>query len=265
VPVTYLDRILAAHRSAAAADGRPLDELVRSARTVEAPARGFERALAGPAISVIAEVKRASPSRGPMAPDLDPAAVARDYQAGGAAALSVLTDRDFFAGDPADLQAARAASALPVLRKDFTVAPADVADARLMGADAVLLIAAALRPAELGELLALAGTLGLDALVEVHDEAEADLAAGLGATLVGVNQRDLVTFEVDTARAERVAKVLPDGVTKVAESGIRDADDVTRLGDAGYQAVLVGETLVTAPDRAAAVRALLGGGAATGR
>jgi indole-3-glycerol phosphate synthase len=258
VPATYLDRIIDAHRRAAADDPRPVGALIDAARDVAERPRGLARALGGPAMSVIAEVKRASPSKGPLAPDLDPAALGRAYEAGGASALSVLTDRAFFAGDPADLAAARAATALPVLRKDFTVCPADVADARLMGADAVLLIAAALAPAELAELLALATELDLDALVEVHDETEAETAAGVGATLVGVNQRDLVTFEVDAARAERVAKVLPDGVTRVAESGIRDGDDVARLADVGYHAVLVGETLVTAPDPAAALGGLLG-------
>jgi indole-3-glycerol phosphate synthase len=168
----------------------------------------------------------------------------------------VLTDVDWFGGSPADLAAARAACDVPVLRKDFTVGPADVYDARIMGADAVLLIAAALAPDVLVELLALAGELGIDALVEVHDEAEAELALGSGAALIGVNQRDLVTFEVDTARAERVAKLLPDAVVTVAESGVHGPDDASRLAAAGFDAILVGESVVTAADRAAAVRAL---------
>lgn len=253
---TYLDRILAAHRAAAEADERDLDELVAAARA-QPPTRGFTRALASePGVSVIAEIKRASPSRGPLAADLDPAALAGAYQAGGAACLSVLTDGEFFCGSPADLAAARAATRLPVLRKDFTVGPADVCDARILGADAVLLIAAALSPLELTELKALADDVGLDALVEVHDEEEAGAALAAGATLVGVNQRDLVTFEVDTARAERVARALPPGVTRVAESGIGGPGDVARLAAAGYHAVLVGESLVTAADPAAAVAAL---------
>jgi indole-3-glycerol phosphate synthase len=256
--VTYLDRILAAHRAADAADGRDRAELWARA-AVAAPVRGFTAALrSGRGLSVIAEVKRASPSRGPLAPDLDPAALAAAYRAGGAACLSVLTDSEFFAGSAGDLAAARAAVDLPVLRKDFTVGPADVCDARLMGADAVLLIAAALSPLLLDELIALARTLGFDALVEVHDEEEAERALAGGATLIGVNQRDLVTFEVDTERAVRVAKVLPDGVVRVAESGIRSRDDAARLADAGFDAVLVGESLVTAPDPAAAVAALTG-------
>ncbi len=253
---TYLDRILAAHRAAAGADGRDLDALVAAASSAT-PARRFAAALvARPGVSVIAEVKRASPSRGPLAPDLDPAVVAAQYESGGAACLSVLTDSAFFRGSAADLAAARAATRLPVLRKDFTIGPADVCDARLMGADAVLLIAAALDQEELAELQALAARVGIDALVEVHDEAEAETAVAAGATLIGVNQRDLVTFEVDTDRAERVAKVLPDGVVIVAESGVGGPADVARLADAGFDAVLVGESLVTAPDRAAAVAAL---------
>jgi indole-3-glycerol phosphate synthase len=253
---TYLDRILAAHRAAAAADRRDLADLEAEARA-SAPVRGWAAALRpSDQMAVIAEVKRASPSLGPIAPDLDPGRLAQAYQAGGAAALSVLTDREFFQGAPEDLMAARAASDLPVLRKDFTVGPADVFDARAMGADAVLLIAAALYPQELADLLALARALGLDALVEVHDEAEAERVLAAGATVVGVNQRDLVTFEVDPDRAVRVARALPDTVVRVAESGIRGGDDVRRLSAAGFDAILVGEALVRAGDPAGAVRRL---------
>jgi indole-3-glycerol phosphate synthase len=255
---TYLDRILEAHRAAAAADDRDLD-LLRQQTTTLPPPRGFAAGLhASSGVAVIAEVKRASPSKGPLAPRLDPASLARAYEAGGAVALSVLTDRDFFGGSPQDLMAARGATRLPVLRKDFTVGPADVLDARLMGADAVLLIAAALNPAALEELLELSKAVGLDPVVEVHDEAEAEVALAAGASVVGVNQRDLVTFEVDTARAERVVKVLPDSVTRVAESGIVGRDDVRRLHLAGFDAVLVGESLVTSADPGAAVARLRG-------
>lgn len=251
---TYLDRILAAHRAAAAEDRRDLDALLAETAG-RPPARGFEAALrAGDSVAVIAEVKRRSPSKGDLAPDLVPADLARAYAAGGAAALSVLTDREFFGGSPDDLAEARMAVDLPVLRKDFTVAPADVIDARLMGADAVLLIAAALRAEELVQLAELARGVGLDALVEVHDEREAQSALAAGATLIGVNQRDLYSFEVDTDRARRVAASLPAGVTTVAESGIRHGDDVRRLADAGFSAVLVGETLVRSADPASAVR-----------
>jgi indole-3-glycerol phosphate synthase len=258
---TYLDRILETHREAAASDDRRLGDLVSEAIT-RPPTRGFASALAaaaasGPgALGVIAEIKRRSPSKGPLAPDLDPSALARSYEAGGAAALSVLTDVEFFGGSPADLAAARAACELPVLRKDFTVSPLDVADARIMGADAVLLIAAALDDAELRDLLALARELALDALVEIHDEAELDRAMAVGADLVGVNQRDLVTFEVDTARAVRIAPQMPAGVIRVAESGVAGPGDARVLADAGYHAVLVGELLVTSGDPQGAVAAL---------
>lgn len=255
---TYLDRILDAHRQAAAADHRPLDELVDQARQMP-PARGFADALrAGSAdgLAVIAEVKRRSPSKGDLAADLDPAATAAAYADGGASCLSVLTDEAFFGGSAADLQAARAAVELPVLRKDFTVSPRDVCDARLMGADAVLLIVAALSDVELADLHALALDVGLDVLVEVHDEPELERAVAIGATVVGVNQRDLVTFDVDHARAVRVAAAMPDGIVRVAESGIRGPDDAAVLAEAGFHAVLVGESVVTAADRAKSVALL---------
>jgi indole-3-glycerol phosphate synthase len=170
----------------------------------------------------------------------------------------VLTDGQYFGGSVADLQAARAASGLPVLRKDFTVQEADVVDARLMGADAVLLIAAALDDAELARFSQRADALGLAALVEVHDEAELERALTAGARLIGVNQRDLRTFTVDHDRAVQLARRIPAGVVAVAESGIRDGDDARRLADAGYDAVLVGETLVRSGDRQAALRTLVG-------
>lgn len=256
---TYLDTILAWHRARAAGDHRRLADLLDAARTCP-PARGFAPALvARSGVSVIAEVKRRSPSKGPLAPDLDPALLAKAYAAGGASCLSVLTDAEFFGGSPEDLQTARAASGLPVLRKDFTVSPADVCDARTMGADAVLLIVAALSPGELSELLAISADLGLDALVEVHDEAEAERALTAGARMVGVNQRDLFTFKVDTDRAVRVGKALPDGVIRVAESGISSRAEVARLTEAGFDAALVGEALVTAPEPGAALASLLPG------
>jgi len=205
---------------------------------------------------VIAEVKRRSPSKGDLDPALDPAALAVEYEAGGAACLSVLTDGEYFGGSAGDLVAARSAVALPVLRKDFTVSDRDVLDARVMGADAVLLIAAALDDDDLARFHALTRSLGMDALVEVHDEAELARALDVGATLVGVNQRDLSTFEVDGDRAERVASAIPAGVLAVAESGIDGPAAARRLADAGYAAVLVGEALVRAGDRGAAVRAL---------
>lgn len=218
------------------------------------PCRGFRQAIADSnGLAVISEVKRRSPSKGDLNADLDPGSWAKGYENGGATCLSVLTDEEFFGGSVQDLQAARAAVSIPVLRKDFTVSAFDVVDARLMGADAVLLIVAALDDAELADFHQLAVGLGLDVLVETHDEAEVERALGVDATLVGVNQRDLVTFQVDTDRAVRVGKTLPDNVVRVAESGVTSADDATVLYDAGYHAVLVGESLVKAGDPTAAV------------
>ena len=256
---TYLDRILAAHRAGAAADDRAMAPLVAEARAQSLP-RGFAAALRdAEGLAVIAEVKRRSPSRGDLAAELDPAALAQAYERGGAACLSVLTDAEFFGGSPDDLRAARAATRLPVLRKDFTVSPADVCDARIMGADAVLLIAAALDDDELADLHTLAVDIGLDALVEVHDEAELDRALAAGAHVVGVNQRDLVTFEVDNERAVRVGAAIPPTVVRVAESGVRGPDDAAALAAAGFDAVLVGELLVSSGDPAAAVELLRSG------
>ena len=254
--MTYLDRILASHRESAASDSRPVEALAAAAAAADRP-RGFAAAVraraAGGELAVIAEIKRRSPSKGDLDAGLDPAEVARAYERGGAACLSVLTDGEYFGGSADDLRLAREACALPVLRKDFTVAPADVYDARAMGADAVLLIVAALSDAELSEFHALAGSLGMDALVEVHDEGELARATAVGASLIGVNQRDLMTFAVDTERAVRVAKDFPPGTTAVAESGVDGRVAAARLAAAGYHAVLVGETLMRAGDRAAAV------------
>jgi indole-3-glycerol phosphate synthase len=250
---TYLDRILERHRALAAAETRSLDDLLAQAALV-APARGFRSVLeASESLAVISEIKRRSRSKGDLNPDLDPALMAKTYEAGGAACLSVLTDGEFFGGSVADLQAARAACSLPVLRKDFTVSPFDVADARLMGADCLLLIASTMRSCMLADLHALAVELGLDVLVEVHDENDLEAAMHAEARMIGVNQRDLITFEVDHDRAVRMVSVIPDGVVKVAESGVRGADDARMLSDAGYDAILVGETLVTAADPRSAI------------
>jgi indole-3-glycerol phosphate synthase len=254
---TYLADILASHRARAEADGRPLSDLVEQAASTPPP-RDFAGALRGGGLSCIAEIKRRSPSKGDLDPGLQADLVAKDYAAGGAACLSVLTDAEFFGGSPADLIAARSASGLPVLRKDFTVQEADVADARLMGADAVLLIAGALSDEELEACAARAAELGLAALVEVHDEEELARAVGAGAGLIGVNQRDLRTFRVDHERACALAAGIPVGVLAVAESGIRDGADARRLAEAGYDAILVGETLVRAADRPARLRELSG-------
>jgi len=254
---TYLDRILDAHRAAAATDTRDIDELIGHAREMP-PTRGFRDALRDAApLGVIAEVKRRSPSKGDLNINLDPAAVARAYREGGAACCSVLTDEEFFGGSVEDLQAVREAVGLPTIRKDFTVSAHDVVDTRLMGADAVLLIVAALSDDELSTFHQLATEIGLDVLVEVHDESEAERAMDVGADLIGVNQRDLVTFEVDTARAVRVAASLPADVVRVAESGIGGPSDIPALITAGFEAVLVGESLVTHDGPAEAVGALI--------
>jgi indole-3-glycerol phosphate synthase len=253
---TYLDAILARHREVASADHRRLEALVADARHCP-PTRGFRTALTGGGpLRVISEIKRRSPSKGALNMELDPADMARRYEAGGASCLSVLTDVEHFGGSVQDLRAARAACTLPVLRKDFTVSAKDVCDTRLMGADCVLLIAAALAPAELAEYHALAVDLGLDVLVEIHDEHELEHALAAAATLIGVNQRDLVTFQVDHQRAVRMAGVIPAHAVKVAESGVRGREDARSLRAAGYDAVLVGETLVTAADPTAALAEL---------
>ncbi|MEY4820078.1 MAG: indole-3-glycerol phosphate synthase [Actinomycetota bacterium] len=255
----YLDKIVQSHREKAAREQRNLNDLVGQARALPA-ARGFADQLVVDSreqLCVIAEIKRKSPSKGVLHPDLNAANISALYEQGGASCLSVLTDEDFFGGSVEDLQNARASTSLPVIRKDFTVSEFDVVDARLMGADCVLLIAAALSNDELSRFFDLATHIGLDVLVETHDESELDRALNVGANIVGVNQRDLTTFEVDHARAERMASLIPPTVVRVAESGVRDVRDARRLRDAGYDAVLVGESIVTASDPAAAVRDLM--------
>jgi indole-3-glycerol phosphate synthase len=255
---TYLDRIVERHRAVAAADQRSLDRLLDRVDAAGS-LRGFRRALVDrDRLAVVSEIKRRSPSKGDLNNALDPAEWAATYERGGAACLSVLTDEESFGGSVADLQAARAACALPVLRKDFTVSELDVVDARLMGADCLLLIAAALDRTELIAFHQLATEIGLDVLVEIHDEHELEVALEARSDLIGVNQRDLVTFEVDHERAERMAAVIPDGAVKIAESGVRGGADARRLEAAGYHAVLVGETLVTSADPAAAIAELIG-------
>jgi indole-3-glycerol phosphate synthase len=258
---SFLARAVADARSDAErrADRLPLDSLRAVAADLPA-ARGLAAAVRrgpeGP--RVIAEVKRRSPSRGDIRPDLDPSALAAAYADGGAAAVSVLTEPRHFAGSPDDLLAVRAAVDLPVLRKDFVTCAYQVWEARAWGADAVLLIVAALDPASLRELLDEAAGAGLDALVEVHTVAEAAAAAGAGATLVGVNARDLATLEVDPGRFAAVREAGPAGTVLVAESGIGDRAGVRAAAAAGADAVLVGEALVRAADPAGAVRDLLG-------
>jgi indole-3-glycerol phosphate synthase len=213
------------------------------------PARGFRAAVAGhDRVSLIAECKRRSPGAGAIRPDLDPAALAAVYAASGARALSVLTDERYFGGTNEDLGAARAAVSLPVLRKDFTLDPLHVVEARAAGADAVLLIVRILDDAALRRLHEEATLWGMDALVEVHDRAELSRALHLGADVIGINNRDLSTFRTDVDTTLALLDEVPEDLVVVSESGIRTRSDVERLGEAGVDAILVGETLLRAPD-----------------
>jgi indole-3-glycerol phosphate synthase len=202
---------------------------------------------------VIAEIKRRSPSRGELNMGVDPVAQAGAYESGGAAAISVLTEPDYFSGSLGDLEAVRAAVSLPVLRKDFIVDPRQVAESRAVGADAVLLIVASLEEADLAYLLGECDRVGIEALVEAHNEAEAAIAVRAGAKIIGVNNRDLRTFQTDLAVAERVAPSLGGDRVLVAESGVSSAAGAARMANAGYSAILVGEALVTADDPAALI------------
>lgn len=248
-----------------AATRRRLPELTDRTESIMAAASrlpappSFRRALEAPAMSVIAEVKRRSPSRGDLAPNLDPPAQAARYAAGGAAAVSVLTEPEYFSGSPEDLAAVAGVVDIPVLRKDFIVHPAQVWEARALGASAVLLIVAVLDRYELASLLAVSAEAGLDPLVEVHDAAEAHIAVDVGAEIVGVNNRDLTDFTVDLATAEAVAPLLAEVPVTIAESGIFTGADAARMAAAGYDAVLVGEALVRAPDPTTLVREMRGG------
>jgi indole-3-glycerol phosphate synthase len=254
---SLLDDLLAATRARLAAARAALPaEVLEQRLAAQEPPRGFAAALAGARPALIAEIKRASPLKGPLAPGLNAGELARAYASGGAAALSVLTIPDGFSGSLDDLGAARAAG-LPVLRKDFTLDPYQLLEARAWGADAVLIVVRTVGD-ELAELIAGAAALGLDALVEVHDEGELGRALDAGAELIGVNQRDLASFEVDPGRALRLAPLVPEGVTLVALSGVSRRSEVEALAAAGVQAVLVGEALVTASDPAAELRALRG-------
>ena len=233
------------------------------ARTiVQSAPRGFRNALAAPGLRVIAECKRRSPSRGVLREDYLPAAIASSYERAGAAAISVLTEPTFFDGDLAHLEAVRTAVGLPLLRKDFIVDEYQLVEARAAGADAVLLIVAAIDDTEVRRLMSSATALGLDVLVEVHDERELDRALVAGATLVGVNNRNLRTLAVDVDASFRLAARLPKDVLAVAESGLRTRDDLERLAEAGYKAFLIGERLMTTADPGAALAALLDRGAA---
>jgi indole-3-glycerol phosphate synthase len=253
-----LSQIVARKREELAGNLDARAALEAKAERARTSKRDFEAALGRGTPALITEIKRASPSKGVLAPGIDPARVAVEYEQGGAAALSVLTDETFFRGSLSDLRAARDAVAIPALRKDFTIDEYHVIEAAASGADAVLLIVAILTERQIRAFQELAGRYGMAAVVEVHDAAELDIALAAGARIVGVNNRDLRTFEVTLETSLRLAERIPSGILKVSESGIRLPEDVCRLRQAGYQAFLVGEHLITAPDRAAAVRALAG-------
>jgi indole-3-glycerol phosphate synthase len=222
---------------------------------------GFRDAIAsGPGISLIAEIKRRSPTAGEIRPDLDPVEIAAIYEDSGAAAISCLTDQRFFGGSLEDLEAVKSKVAIPVLMKDFVIDEYQIAEARSRGADAVLLIVAALDESELGDLIEAAGSYGLDALVEVHDAQEVQVALRSGASLIGVNNRDLHTFETNLETSLKLAEALPSDIVKISESGIRTRDDILRLEAAGLDGFLVGEALMRSGDIAAKVKELLGRG-----
>ncbi|MEV4973757.1 indole-3-glycerol phosphate synthase TrpC [Streptomyces scopuliridis] len=260
--MTVLDEIIRGVREDVAERQRRVSEdEVRERAMSRAPALDAAAALRGTTgVRIIAEVKRASPSKGALAAIADPAALAGEYERGGAAAVSVLTEERRFHGSLADLDAVRAEVRIPVLRKDFVVTPYQLWETRAHGADLALLIVAALPQDELAALLRLAGELGLTALMEVHDEEETDRALALGASVIGVNARDLKTLRIDRGTFARLAPRIPEGVVRIAESGIRGPEDVAEVAAHGADAVLVGEALVTAAGPGPALAALRGHG-----
>jgi indole-3-glycerol phosphate synthase len=263
--MTILDDIALYKREdvARAKRERPEPLLEARARKTSSP-RGFRSALMAArqaeCYGLIGEIKKASPSKGLIRADFDPAELAHAYEVGGATCLSVLTDTPSFQGAPEHLSAARAASTLPALRKDFLLDPYQVTEARAWGADCILVILSMLRDSEARGLIEAARRWRMDALVEVHDETERDRALALGADMIGINNRDLKTFETDLDVTLRLAPKIPSGALAIAESGLSTPDDLRRLADAGVTTFLIGESLMRAPDVAAATRALLNRG-----
>ncbi|MGQ0548923.1 MAG: indole-3-glycerol phosphate synthase TrpC [Armatimonadota bacterium] len=255
--MTVLDEIIAHKRREVAASqaSMPLADLQTLAASAP-PARDFTAAITGPPVRIIAEVKRSSPAHGSIRLDADPAAIARTYEEAGAAAVSVLTDRRFFRGRDGDLTAVRAAVGLPVLRKDFIVDPYQIYEARVLRADAVLLIAGTVPAGELAALGNLAGRMGMAAVFEVHTEAQVEEVLAAGARVVGINNRDLRTLAVDLGTTARLRPRIPQGVVVISESGIDTPDDVTRVCHAGIDAVLVGTSLMASSDPSAHLRRL---------
>ncbi len=255
--MSFLEQITAARRAQARARLESLPEIQAAAAGME-PARDFAAAIRGKGTSVIAEVKRASPSVGDIVPGADAVERATAYERGGARAISVLTEPDYFKGSLDDLRAVHAAVGVPVIRKDFICEPLQVWEARAAGADAILLIVAALSQTELVALQDLAERLGMAALVETHSAEEVARARDAGARIIGINARNLATLEVDLGVVTQLCASLPEGVTTVGESGVRTRADVEAMAKAGCDAVLIGETLMRAADPAAAIRELLG-------
>jgi indole-3-glycerol phosphate synthase len=256
---TVLDRIVEARRAAIAHRKKSVPETVLRFGVKQAlPVRDFGAALERDSLHVIAELKKASPSRGLIRADFDPVALAKSLEAAGAAAISVVTEEEFFQGDLKHMRDARAAIGLPVLRKDFIVDPWQVWEARAANADTFLLIVAALEDARLAELLALGRELGMEPLVEVHTRQELTRAMAVGARILGVNNRNLRTLEVRVETSIELIEAIPEESIAVCESGLRRHEDLTRLRAAGFDAFLIGEHLMAQPDPAAALRALLG-------
>ncbi len=254
-----LARIVAKKRDDLSRGGQPVSKWEQAAEVRLSERRDFRGALAARAPAIIAEVKKASPSKGVLSQDFDPVRIARAYEVGGAAALSVLTDEAFFQGSLADLEGARAAVSVPVIRKDFTIDRVQILEAAAHGADAILLIAAILTEREIRDFREAAARYRMSTLVEVHNRRELDCAIAAGADLIGVNNRNLSTFEVRLETSLELAEFMPAGAVLVSESGIHDAADVTRLRAAGYSAFLVGEHLMKSGDPAAALRKLVAG------